>query len=214
MGEYLIKDLGYPEEIVEETNPGLFLPIAEKLKKIMPSRKPARSKFDHGVVSMLCGSKGMGGSAALAANAAMRAGCGMVHLNIPEGVATALSAACLEIVMHGIAETATGRPSLEAFQAVLSSMESAQSVCIGPGISHETETAELTRALVSTVTKPVILDADGINAYKNRVEDRSAAVLRCLLPRIRGSGSDFSARFPSLQLTRWKPLKRKRGSMN
>jgi NAD(P)H-hydrate epimerase len=43
---------------------------------------------------------------------------------------------------------------------------SMQAMCIGPGVSHESDASSLVRELVSTCTLPVVLDADGINAYK------------------------------------------------
>ena len=171
VGKYLVKDLHYPEEIVEKTNPRVFVPTPEKLKKLLPPRKPDGSKFDHGIVAMLCGSRGMTGSAVLASNSAMRTGCGMVHLFTPASVIPALCGSCIEVVMHGIAETETGRPSTAAAGIIGPFIEAAQSICIGPGISHEAQTAELVRRLCSTLTKPIILDADGINAFKDCFAD-------------------------------------------
>jgi NAD(P)H-hydrate epimerase len=171
VGDYIIKDLGYPEEIVEECRPGLFLPTPEKLRKVMPPRKPSGSKFDHGVACMLCGSAGMTGSAALSSKAAMRTGCGMVRLFTPAGAVNALSAHCVEVVLQGIAETEAGSPAYSALDSLRSFASGAQAFGIGPGISHEEETGRLVRELAATVDRPLILDADGINAYKGRPED-------------------------------------------
>jgi NAD(P)H-hydrate epimerase len=179
-GNYCIKDLGYPDEIVEETQPGFFLPTSENLRTLLPARKPWGSKFDHGVAAMLCGSKGMAGSAALASIAALRTGCGMVHLASPQSAIPALSAMLKEIVLHALAETDTGTPAFDAFGSITDLAKTSQCLCIGPGISHEEETGRLVRELVKNLDLPIILDADGINAFRGRVpemKDRSSRLL-------------------------------------
>ena len=209
IGEYRIKDLCYPDEIVEEIQHGLFLPTPEKLKKLMPGRKPAGSKFDHGVVCMLCGSTGMTGSAVLASKAAMRTGCGMVHLFCPTSALPALSMNCIETVMHGIAEIGAGRPAFAALDTLRSFASTAQSLCIGPGISHEEETGRLVRALVAQAQRPVILDADGINAYKDRAEELKKRQSTLLITPHRGEWGRLFPPLPEAPLDAVEALKGK-----
>jgi hydroxyethylthiazole kinase-like uncharacterized protein yjeF len=166
VGDYHIKDLGYSEEFVEAVHPALLLPTAEKLKKILPIRKPSGSKFDHGVVGLVCGSVGMTGSAVLASMAALRTGCGMAHLFSPRSALSSLSSRLVEAVLHGIDETPAGRPAFSAASSIKKDAGAFQALCIGPGISHDEETARLVKELVATLTLPIVLDADGINAYK------------------------------------------------
>jgi NAD(P)H-hydrate epimerase len=120
---------------------------------------------------MVCGSKGMVGSAALASMAALRTGCGMVHMASPNGIIGILSSMLREIVLHAITETDCGTPALMARDEILDIGKRSQCFCIGPGISHNEETGKLVRELVQTIKIPVVLDADGINAYKDRVDE-------------------------------------------
>ncbi len=166
IGKLVIKDLGYPLEIAERNSSGLYLPAQGDFEKLVPPRKPAGSKFDHGLVCMLCGSRGMTGSAELAAMAALRSGCGMVHCAVPESIVPVLSAKVTEPVLHAFAETPEGSLASSNSDALLQLASSMQAALIGPGISHSSDTSKLVRELLVTISIPVVLDADGINAFK------------------------------------------------
>lgn len=171
VGTLVVKDLGYPQDIVEQNHSGVFFPSPWKLRRLVPPRKPAGSKFDHGLVLMVCGSRGMLGSATLATTAALRSGCGMVHAAVPAGAVDVLSTKVTEVVLHPIDETEEGTPGADARLEILDMAARTQCLCIGPGISHNVETTALVRELVAAAELPVVLDADGINAYKNRAEE-------------------------------------------
>jgi NAD(P)H-hydrate epimerase len=113
----------------------------------------------------------MTGSAALSSMAALRTGCGMVHLACPRSAVPVLSTMLKETVLHGMDETEEGALSASARERVLELSAKAGCVCIGPGISHGKETSQLVLELVQTVGKPIVLDADGINAFKDRPFD-------------------------------------------
>jgi NAD(P)H-hydrate epimerase len=168
IGDLQIKELGYPDDCVARFGSSLFLPVRDDVARMIPQRKPDGSKFDHGLVFMLCGSRGMTGSVILAAMAAMRSGCGMVHCAVPGSAIPVLSARLTEPVLHGIPETDSGAPSADAIAAVIEAATGMHAVLAGPGLSHGAETADLVRSLVCKSTLPLVLDADGINAFKGR----------------------------------------------
>jgi ADP-dependent NAD(P)H-hydrate dehydratase / NAD(P)H-hydrate epimerase len=171
VGKLTVQDLGYQENAhgTEPDGKGLYTPTPADLRKMLPQRKPAGSKFDHGLALCVCGSRGMTGSAVLVARAALRSGCGMTHLAAPASVVPALSRRLIETVIHPLPETPAGTPSRTALEELTTLSGSMQAVCIGPGISHEKETSALVRAFVARCDRPLVLDADGLNAYKGRV---------------------------------------------
>ncbi|MBD3322727.1 MAG: NAD(P)H-hydrate epimerase, partial [Chitinivibrionales bacterium] len=170
VGKLIIKDLGYPGKIVNASHDNIFVPDFQELKKMLPARKPDGSKFDHGCALMVCGSRGMTGSATLVCNAALRTGCGMVHCALPQSALPVLATKLTETVLHSINETPAGTPSQNALPQITSLAEKNDSLCIGPGISHEPETCALVQELIQSLEKPLILDADGINAFKGSPE--------------------------------------------
>ncbi len=171
VGKLKIKDLGYPLEIVEKNGSNIFLPLLDNLKNLLPPRKPAGSKFDHGLALLLCGSKGMTGSAVLSSNAALRSGCGMVHLAVPNSIVPILSTRLTEPVLHPLAETPKETPSYKNTSLIIKESASMQAALIGPGISFNFSTSRLVRELTAKLSIPVVLDADGINAFKGHTKD-------------------------------------------
>ncbi|MBN2189290.1 MAG: NAD(P)H-hydrate dehydratase [Chitinispirillaceae bacterium] len=170
LGRLRVHDLGYPDEIVQAEKCACVVPEPHGLSKLLPRRKPAGSKFDHGLALLVCGSRGMTGSAVLASIAAMRTGCGMTHLAAASSIVEPLSNCLTETVVHPLAETAAGSPGLAALPRIRELAPRMQALCIGPGISHEPETSALVREVIATVPLPTVLDADGINAFKGEVE--------------------------------------------
>jgi NAD(P)H-hydrate epimerase len=171
VGTLRIKALGYADKIVEKNASSVFLPELDELKNLLPLRKPAGSKFDHGLCLMVCGSRGMTGSAALASLSALRTGCGMVYLASPESVIPVLATKLTEVVLHGIKETKSGTAAFAAAEFLLEKSKDCQALCIGPGLSHDEETSRLVRYLVAGSAIPVVLDADGINAFKGKSKE-------------------------------------------
>ena len=193
-GKLVIQDLGYPEGLSAANN--MFYPERPDLRELLPRRKPAGSKFDHGLALLVCGSRGMTGSAVLAAMASMRTGCGMTHLAAPESVVPALSRRLVETVIHPIPETSAGTPSSVALDNLLRIVGPMQAMCIGPGISHESDTSILVRGLVSQCRVPLVLDADGINAYKGRADELKAHRGKLVMTPHRGEWERLFGKLP------------------
>jgi NAD(P)H-hydrate epimerase len=166
VGRLIVQELDYPKHIVEQFHHTLYAPARHDVQSMLPPRHPGGSKHDHGLVCMVCGSPGMSGSAALAAQAALRSGCGMVHAAIPRSIFDVLSIKLNEVVLHPLAQTAEGSVAPAAVPQVAALCGSMQALCIGPGLSHHPDTSAAVRHIVKDNTLALLLDADGINAYK------------------------------------------------
>ncbi len=169
VGNLIIQDLSYPDEIIAEKKVDLFYPSINRLKRFLPLRHPDGTKVDHGLALLICGSRGMTGSAALAADAAMRTGCGMVHLGTPESLLPILSIKLTETVLHPLYETGSGVLSFSSIDQIKELATGKHSLCIGPGLGHETNTSRLVREVVKSINLPTVLDADGLNAFKDHI---------------------------------------------
>lgn len=167
VGRLAIEDLDYPKEKLEKIGHYALLAEKQDLKKILPQRKADGSKFEHGQVLLVGGSPGMSGSISLAAQAALRSGCGMVHVGAPRSIAEILAVKLYEPILHALPNSTTGSLSPKALPELLKLSHRMQALCIGPGLGHEEGTAECVRALVKTCSCPLILDADGLNAFKD-----------------------------------------------
>ncbi|MDD5675342.1 MAG: NAD(P)H-hydrate dehydratase [Chitinivibrionales bacterium] len=179
-GTLIAKELGYPDEIVGLHHKALYVPENADFKKWLPPRKPSGSKFDHGVALMICGSRGMTGAAALASLSALRTGCGMVHLASAASAIPALAIKLTEVVLHGCAETAEGSLAVSALDQIKVLMHGKQAFCLGPGLSHHEDTRQLVRQCLRSFDGPLLLDADGLNAFAGAtgaLKDRRGALL-------------------------------------
>ena len=128
--------------------------------KKLPKRKPDSHKGDYGRVLVVAGSRGMAGAAVLAAEAAYRSGAGLVYLCCPENIA--------DILM--IKQTCGVVWPFEEKNAVTQILEYAQKcdvAVIGPGLSQTAAISEAIRQVVGAAEIPLVIDADGLNAFES-----------------------------------------------
>lgn len=134
------------------------------ISKIYP-RKPDSHKGDYGKVLVIAGSVGMSGAATLTSLSALRAGSGMVSLAIPKSLNTILEIKLTEVITYPLAETKEGSIAANAYQEIKKLIARNDIIVIGPGLSLNKSTQQLIRQLVTGFDKPIIIDADGLNAF-------------------------------------------------
>jgi NAD(P)H-hydrate epimerase len=134
----------------------------------IPKRKPDSNKGDYGHVFVIAGSPGFTGAAALCSQAALLCGSGLATLGIAKGLNTILARKLTEVMTKPLPETLAGTLSEKAFPQIMEFSSKADCVVIGPGLSRNSGTERLVRKLLVSLEKPVVLDADGINAIEAR----------------------------------------------
>jgi len=135
-------------------------------------------KGDFGRVLVVGGSRGMIGAPALAANAALRGGAGLVTMAVPEPIQlwAATLCPCATSIPLRVRPDGTLGPS--AVQQVLDPAERSTVLAVGPGMGVSAGAAGVVRAVLERDT-PVVLDADGLNALAGI--DHWPAIRRCPL---------------------------------
>jgi len=168
MGEWVVRQIGTPPEALEGDSE-LFLNLAcnEDFAWMAQPRKPDAHKGSFGHVLILAGSVGKTGAAALAAMAALRAGAGLVTVATAESALPIVASLGMEYMTEALPQTEAGTISLRAldYGRLDKLLEGKSVLAIGPGIGSIPETAELVRTLVNRRHLPVVLDADGLNAF-------------------------------------------------
>ncbi|HLK33179.1 MAG TPA: NAD(P)H-hydrate dehydratase, partial [Terriglobales bacterium] len=171
-GPVVVAPIGSPEEAIQsELNLELITPhdIAE-----MAALRPRDShKGMYGHVLVIGGSLGKAGAAAMAGMAALRAGAGLVTVATAESVLPTVAGFAPELMTEPLPETEAGTISLRAreYGRLDGIIKGKTVLAIGPGISRQTETAELVRFLVRGSQLPMVLDADGLNAFEGRAQE-------------------------------------------
>ncbi len=162
-----VEPIGFPEDLIRSD---LLLVEADDVAAMVPTRALDTHKRAAGYTVVVGGSRLMTGAIALAGRAAYRAGAGLVAVAVPEGILPVAQGAVREAVFVGLPETDTG--SAAGGSARLDEvMGQADALAVGPGMTTDERTSGWIRELVRASEVPVVLDADGLNAFAGRSDD-------------------------------------------
>ncbi len=175
-GRVVLVDIGIPASCVEEE--GIRTELVEHLyaASLLPRRAFNAHKGTCGKVAIVGGSVGLTGAVTLAGLGALRSGSGLVTAHVPEGVNPILETKLTEVMTSPLPQTADTSISMDALPSLLDLARSMDALLLGPGLSRNPESAELARAFAAEYRKmgkeraPVVLDADGINAFEGKLE--------------------------------------------
>ncbi|HEX6202333.1 MAG TPA: NAD(P)H-hydrate dehydratase [Thermoanaerobaculia bacterium] len=173
-GELLVADLGIPPALVEdadEEDGPLHLLRGPEVAAWLPEREPASHKGDYGHLLVVAGSLGKGGAAVMAARAAVRAGAGLVTAAVPEAVLPIVQGGCVEAMGVPLPAGEDGSIGADAAPAILAAARGKDAVALGPGLGQGEAAAAAIRQAVLALELPLVLDADGLNAFAGRAAE-------------------------------------------
>jgi hydroxyethylthiazole kinase-like uncharacterized protein yjeF len=168
-GPTVIAPIGSPDEAIVSSLQ-LNLITAREIAPLIGPRPLAANKGNFGHVLVIGGSLGKAGAAAMAGMAALRTGAGLSTVATPKSVLATVAGFHPEVMTEPLDETDAGTISSRALtsgrmDALIKGMTV---LAVGPGISRNPETAEFVRDLVVKCKTPLVLDADGLNAFEGR----------------------------------------------
>jgi len=174
VGRLVVREIGSPRELLEEMGNGQTRWVEPgELEAFAGPRQPEGHKGDYGHALIVAGSVGKSGAAVLASWAALRVGAGLVTCATPAPVLPIVASHTPEIMTEPLAATETGGISLRAiennyFDALA---KGKRVVAIGPGLGAHADTQHFVRTVVARRPLPVVLDADGLNAFVGRAHE-------------------------------------------
>lgn len=186
-GRLHIRWIGSPFKLIEEVGKGNQRCAWLDEFKAMPLIRAADShKGTFGHVLIVGGSIGKSGAAVLAGYASLCSGSGLTTVACPDVTIGTIAAAHSEYMTEPLPSTAEGtiRNLTEYPGHVRKILEGKDVVAIGPGLGTHSETQETIRQFVSEAKTPIILDADGLNAFAKNLEqlrERKSEFL-CITP--------------------------------
>ncbi len=133
-------------------------------------RKKQTHKGDCGHVFVLAGSRGLTGAACLSAQAALLSGAGLVTVGIAASLNNIIECKLTEAMSLSLPETKDGTLSFKAFERIYDFAQKIDTVIVGPGLSQNTQTQRLIRKVIALIDKPMVIDADAINALVGAVD--------------------------------------------
>jgi ADP-dependent NAD(P)H-hydrate dehydratase len=148
--------------------------MALELIKSTPTL-PARPRDSHkgrfGSVLILAGSRGMAGAAALCGASALRSGAGLVRVASPAEIQPTVASFEPSYMTYplpcdddGLIRFEAARPFLERLIATT------DIIAVGPGLGQSDDIRQLVRFLITATAKPLVIDADGLNALVSQTD--------------------------------------------
>jgi NAD(P)H-hydrate epimerase len=166
-GELRVVSIGIPDGAPGEAAAG---EIDLAVLGLAPRRGPHSTKFTSGQVAIVGGSRGLTGAVRMASLAAIRAGAGYATVAVPADLNLVFEIAQPE-VMSVACPGGDGCLVPASEKAVLRTFERAAAGIFGPGLGKDPGSFQLARDAVPKIEAPLVLDADGLNAFAGRLGD-------------------------------------------
>ncbi len=163
VGELRLADIGIPRALVEHAR--VWLLEAADAAAAWPPRDPAAHKGTFGHVLVIGGSLGKSGAAVLSALGALRSGAGLVTVATTAPALPLVAAARPELMTEPLEAAADGELAAAAVEHALELARSRDAVVLGPGLGQAAQTRAFVRAFAARCKVPLIVDADGLNAF-------------------------------------------------
>lgn len=137
---------------------------------LLPPRATDTHKGDLGHIFIIGGSVGLSGAVALCGLGALRTGAGLVTVGVPRSLNDVMEIKLTEAMSLPLPETPLRSLSQSAVAPVVRMLKRADVLALGPGLSRHAKTAQFVRRLLPKLTRPLVLDADGLNALAAKPE--------------------------------------------
>jgi NAD(P)H-hydrate epimerase len=168
VGDLRVVAIGSPPELLDNPEYRVELVDPAMVARALPPRPRDGHKGTFGHVHVVAGSRGKSGAALMTGMAALRSGAGLVTLWLPRGLQRDVIGKFPELMTEFLPDTARGTSDRAGADAVLEAAAEGDVLVVGPGLTTEPGTRALVEELVRRSKVPVVLDADGLNAFAGR----------------------------------------------
>ncbi len=170
VGRWVVIPIGIPPAVLAAQSHRIW-PEPADLAAMLPNRPLTAHKGHFGRVLVLGGGPGKLGAAYMAGMSALRIGAGLVTVCVPESLWPALMASANELMTLGVKES-DGYWCADSMETLEPLLDRADVLVIGPGMGTHPTVAEFLRILWSRWTRPVVVDADGLNLIAQHADLR------------------------------------------
>jgi NAD(P)H-hydrate epimerase len=167
-GPIVVAQIGSPEQAVESAENLWLAAPAKALFDPPRARHSNKGRFGH--VLVIGGSLGKSGAPSMASLAAMRMGAGLVTAAVPRGILPTVARIAAELMTEPLDETPEGTVAAANSRRLKALTEKISVIAAGPGLSQNAETQQFVHTLVANTKAPLVLDADGLNAFAGHAE--------------------------------------------
>jgi len=169
-GKVKVVPIGSPPALLQQPEHRMELIEPTVLRRVLAPRARDSHKGTYGHLFVVAGSRGKSGAALMTGLAALRSGAGLVTLWLPKSLQRDIVGKVPELMTEFLPETDSGTSDAAGADAIFAQLGQADALVIGPGLTQDRRTQNLIRRLASDSCVPVVLDADGINAFASHPE--------------------------------------------
>jgi NAD(P)H-hydrate epimerase len=164
-GPIVVADIGSPSEILHSD---LGIEWNDPPAILTEQRRLNSNKGLYGHALIIGGSRGKSGAPTMASMAALRIGAGLVTCAVPGSILPIVASAIPELMTESLPETSSGAISRKALNdnALKEVLKRKSVVALGPGLGRDPETVQAVRDFVANCSLPLVIDADGLNAFE------------------------------------------------
>lgn len=171
-GPTVVSPIGSPEEAIVSSL-GLKLITPQDVAPLIAPRAKESNKGSYGHVLVIGGSLGKAGAAAMAGMSVLRTGAGLATVATVRSVLATVAGFHPEIMTEPLEETRDGTIAEKALAKIDGLVSGKAVLAVGPGISRNSETSGAVRSIIEKYRMPVVLDADGLNAFDGHADKLS-----------------------------------------
>lgn len=140
------------------------------VNNILPQQEKSANKGSVGSLLSICGSCGMAGAAVMCGKASLKSGTGLLKMAMPQGIYSIGASYIEQAVFIPLKENEQGTVSANEIERLLIEAEKSSAVVIGCGLGNNADTEQLVSSVIKYCTKPMLIDADGINSIINNAD--------------------------------------------
>jgi len=170
-GRVVLAHIGSPAVLTANPDYRLEWVDDDLVRGVLPRRPRDSHKGHFGHLFVLAGSRGKSGAALMTGLGALRSGAGLVTLLLPESLEKDIIGKVPELMTEFLPRTRRGTLDLSGEEELLEYLSAAQTVVIGPGMGVDPSTQQLIRNVLRRSPAPIVLDADGLNAFAGRTSE-------------------------------------------
>ena len=169
-GDVINTDIGIPAELLQSRAIKQSLITDHYVKNCLPFRAKDAHKGNCGRVSVIAGSQGLTGAAALATTGALRSGAGLVTLGIAASLHNLMEIKLTEVMTKPWPEIVGGAIGLKALPYMEELAGQSDVSLIGPGLGRHEETKSVVKQFVKGACRPLVIDADALVALADEID--------------------------------------------
>ena len=143
--------------------------IETAVLELLPKRGARSTKFSSGQVTIAGGSRGLTGAVRMSSRATIRGGAGYATVAVPADLQEVFASADPEVMSRAILG-GDGCFSPASAEPLLAAFERAAAGVLGPGLGRDEGSLALAREVGPRIGCPLVIDADGLNAFAGRLE--------------------------------------------